>query len=66
MLPSIDENMYNELLIPIILQNYPYTGPAVPIADWVDQSINGNGKGFIRLVEKPAVTPAKNKVKMQS
>ena len=34
---------------------YPYKGPAVPIGDWVDDSINGNGKGFIRLVEQPAV-----------
>lgn len=37
---------------------YPYTGPAVPIADWVDPTINGNGKGFPRLVEPPAVVPA--------
>lgn len=34
---------------------YRYRGPAVPIGDWVDQTINGNGGGFIRLVEKPAV-----------
>ena len=38
---------------------YPYTGPAVPVGDWVDPTINGNGKGFPRLVEPPAVTPAK-------
>jgi hypothetical protein len=37
---------------------FPYTGPAVPIADWVDQTINGNGKGYPRLVEAPAVKPA--------
>ncbi|TVY90126.1 Acid phosphatase [Lachnellula willkommii] len=37
---------------------YPYKGPAVPVADWVDPSINGNGKGFPRLVEAPAVAPA--------
>jgi len=53
----------NGLSLPLerrdVYTNYPYTGPAVPIADWVDQSINGNGKGFIRLVEKPAVKPAK-------
>jgi hypothetical protein len=36
---------------------YPYTGPEVPIGDWVDPTINGNGKGFARLVEAPAVTP---------
>ncbi|EJU04078.1 acid phosphatase AphA [Dacryopinax primogenitus] len=36
---------------------YPYTGPAVPIGDLVDQTINGNGKGFPRLVEHPAVSP---------
>lgn len=37
---------------------YPYTGPAVPVGDWVDPTINGNGKGFVRLVEPPAVKPA--------
>lgn len=40
---------------------YPYTGPAVPVGDWVDPTINGNGKGFPRLVEPPAVKPASNK-----
>lgn len=39
-------------------ETYPYTGPAVPIADWVDPTVNGNGKGFPRLVEPPAVQPA--------
>ena len=43
--------------VPVVDTSYPYTGPAVPIADWVDQTINGNGKGFNRLVEAPAVTP---------
>ena len=37
---------------------FPYTGPTVPIGDWVDQTIQGNGKGFPRLIESPAVTPA--------
>ncbi|EMC97780.1 hypothetical protein BAUCODRAFT_66241 [Baudoinia panamericana UAMH 10762] len=37
---------------------FPYTGPAVPIGDWVDQTINGNGKGFVRLTEPPAVKPS--------
>lgn len=37
---------------------FPYTGPAVPIGDWVDPTVNGNGKGFPRLVEPPAVKPA--------
>lgn len=27
----------------------------MPIGDWVDNTINGNGKGFQRLVEPPAV-----------
>ena len=38
---------------------YPYTGPAVPIADLVDHTINGNPnvKGFTRLYEAPAVKP---------
>jgi hypothetical protein len=38
---------------------YPYTGPAVPVGDWIDPTVNGNGKGFPRLVEAPAVKPAK-------
>lgn len=36
---------------------FPYTGPAVPVGDWVDQTVKGNGKGFPRLVEAPAVQP---------
>lgn len=43
---------------PTVDEEYPYTGPAIPIGDWVDQTVNGNGKGFPRLVEPPAVTPA--------
>lgn len=46
------------LAAPTVDESYPYTGPAVPIGDWVDPTINGNGKGFPRLVEAPAVTPA--------
>ncbi|KXL43092.1 hypothetical protein M433DRAFT_329780 [Acidomyces richmondensis BFW] len=42
---------------------YPYKGPAIPVADWVDPTINGNGKGFPRLVEPPAVKPASSKPK---
>ena len=38
---------------------YPYNGPEIPIGDWVDATVNGNGKGFIRLVEAPAVKPGK-------
>lgn len=37
---------------------YPYTGPNVPIGDWVDPTINGDGKGFPRIVEPPAVKPS--------
>ncbi len=40
---------------------FPYTGPAVPVGDWVDPTINGNGKGFPRLVEPPAVAPGSAK-----
>lgn len=36
---------------------FPYTGPKVPVGDWVDPTVNGNGKGFTRLVEPPAVKP---------
>ena len=46
---------------PSVDQRYPYTGPKVPVGDWVDPKVNGNGKGFPRLVEPPAVTPAKKK-----
>ena len=38
--------------------NHPYTGPKVPVGDWVDQTVNGNGKGFARLNEPPAVWPS--------
>ena len=43
---------------PAVDTEYPYTGPNVPIGDWVDPTVNGNGKGFPRLVEPPAVKPA--------
>lgn len=42
---------------------FPYTGPEVPVGDWVDPTINGNGKGFPRLVEAPAVKPKSAKPK---
>lgn len=37
---------------------YPYTGPEVPVGDLTDQTVQGNGKGYPRLREPPAVTPA--------
>lgn len=37
--------------------HYPYTGPEVPVGDWADPTVKGNGKGFPRLVEPPAVKP---------
>ncbi|OJJ99134.1 hypothetical protein ASPACDRAFT_43795 [Aspergillus aculeatus ATCC 16872] len=43
---------------PVADERYPYTGPAVPVGDWVDPTVNGNGKGFPRLIEPPAVRPA--------
>lgn len=43
---------------PDVDETYPYTGVAIPVGDWVDQSAAGNGKGFPRLVEAPAVAPA--------
>lgn len=46
---------------PAVDDRYPYTGPEVPVGDWVDPTINGNGKGFTRLVEPPAVKPASDK-----
>ncbi|KAL2824237.1 Metallo-dependent phosphatase-like protein [Aspergillus cavernicola] len=42
---------------PAVDTRYPYTGPDVPVGDWVDPTINGNGKGYPRLVEAPAVKP---------
>ncbi|KAF4978012.1 hypothetical protein FDECE_18280, partial [Fusarium decemcellulare] len=42
---------------PTVDEKYPYRGPAVPVGDWVDPSVNGNGRGFPRLVEPPAVKP---------
>lgn len=44
--------------VPTVDTTYPYTGPDVPVGDWVDPTVNGNGKGFPRLVEAPAVKPA--------
>ncbi|TPX07727.1 uncharacterized protein E0L32_010623 [Thyridium curvatum] len=44
--------------VPTVDTTYPYTGPEVPVGDWVDPTVNGNGKGFPRLVEAPAVKPA--------
>ncbi|KAJ5595506.1 uncharacterized protein N7459_001714 [Penicillium hispanicum] len=43
---------------PAVDTRFPYAGPAVPVGDWVDSTINGNGQGFPRLVEPPAVKPA--------
>lgn len=43
---------------PVVDETFPYTGPAIPVADFVDPTVNGNGLGFPRLVEAPAVTPA--------
>ena len=42
---------------------FPYTGPAIPVGDWIDPTVNGNGKGFPRLVEAPAVKPKSSKPK---
>lgn len=58
----------NALVVPDLVARdvdtrFPYTGPAVPVGDWVDPTINGNGKGFPRLVEPPAVRPASSKPK---
>lgn len=43
---------------PTVDTRFPYKGPPVPVGDWVDPTISGNGKGFPRLVEPPAVKPA--------
>ena len=41
-----------------VYTEYPYVGPAIPIADWSDQTVSGDGKGFVRLNEPPAVWPS--------
>lgn len=41
-----------------VYTNYPYNGPAIPVGDFADSTVQGDGKGFIRLVEPPAVQPA--------
>jgi hypothetical protein len=43
---------------PTVDDRFPYTGPAIPVGDWVDPTVNGDGTGFPRLVEPPAVKPA--------
>ncbi|KAL2840308.1 acid phosphatase [Aspergillus pseudoustus] len=44
---------------PAVDTRYPYNGPDVPVGDWVNPTVNGNGngKGYPRLVEPPAVRP---------
>ncbi|KAE9392722.1 acid phosphatase AphA [Gymnopus androsaceus JB14] len=42
---------------PAVDTTFPYTGPAIPVGDWVDPTVKGNGKGFQRVVEPPAVAP---------
>lgn len=58
LLASLAATSISAIALPDVSTAYPYTGPAVPIGDWVDQTINGNGKGFPRLIEAPAVAPA--------
>lgn len=58
LLGSLIASSVSAIALPDVSTAYPYTGPAIPIADWVDQSVKGNGKGFPRLVEPPAVAPA--------
>ncbi len=43
---------------PTVDESYPYKGPETPIGDWVNPTVKGNGKGYVRLVEPPAVKPA--------
>ncbi|KAL5337519.1 hypothetical protein BJX70DRAFT_399655 [Aspergillus crustosus] len=42
---------------PAVDTSYLYTGPGIPIGDWVNPTVNDNGKGYPRLVEPPAVRP---------
>ena len=37
--------------------SHPYTGPSIPSGDVADPSLTGNGTGFVRLYEAPAVSP---------
>ncbi|KAJ4155504.1 hypothetical protein LMH87_000744 [Akanthomyces muscarius] len=43
---------------PTVDESYPYKGPETPIGDWVNPTVKGNSKGYVRLVEPPAVKPA--------
>ena len=47
---------------------YPYIGPAIPIADLVDHTVNGNAStpGFKRLWEAPAVMPPSGQTVMNN
>lgn len=44
--------------VPTVDESYPYNGPDTPIGDWVNPTVKGNGKGYMRLVEPPAVRPS--------
>jgi len=58
LLAGLAATSISAVALPDVSTAYPYTGPAVPIGDWLDQTVNGNGKGFPRLIEPPAVLPA--------
>ena len=47
--------------VPTVDESYPYTGPDTPVGDWVNPTVKGNGKGYPRLVEPPAVKPSSDK-----
>lgn len=61
LLAGLAATSISAVALPDVSTAYPYTGPAVPIGDWLDQTVNGNGKGFPRLIEPPAVQPASSK-----
>ena len=42
---------------PHVDTQHPYTGPAIPNSDPGDQTLEGNGLGFPRLYQHPAVQP---------
>ena len=46
-------------LTPYVDTAYPYTGPKVPVGDWVNQAIDNHGSGgYARITEPPAVLPS--------
>lgn len=44
----------------LVDETYPNHGPETPVGDWANPTAKGNGKRLVRLVEPPAVKPARS------